>query len=285
MKRQTFRHKLGAISFAALLVLALVYISPAARAAVLQQAPAEVSTQAAPSPAQSNASSAGPSATGTPAAQAPAAETSSAKSSTELAKQSKEAAGEQQQEGQEDETAQFKRSDAVRWIAQKTGMTVQQAYITGVVFNFAVFALVIIYFSVKGLPKMFRARTVSIQQSMLEARKSSEEARRRLSEIENRLSHLDSEIAQLRASAEREAAVEEERIRAAALEDSKRIVESAEQEIAAATKAARRELTKYASGLAVSLAQKQIRVDAGADERLVGDFLRQLNNGNGKGQN
>lgn len=277
MKQQSCRHNLGTISFTALLALALVYISPAARAAMLQQSPA--SAQAASSQAQSNAPSAEPS-----SAQAPAAETSSAKSSIELAKQSKEAAGEQQ-EGQEDETAQFKRSDAVRWIAEKTGMSVQQAYITGVVFNFAVFALVIIYFSVKGLPKMFRARTVSIQQSMLEARKSSEEARRRLSEIENRLSHLDSEIAQLRASAEREAAVEEERIRAAALEDSKRIVESAEQEIAAATKAARRELTKYASGLAVSLAQKQIRVDASADERLVGDFLRQLNNGNGKGQN
>ncbi len=281
MKRQTFRNNLGAISFVALLALALVCVSPVAKAAMLQQSPAAVSAPAASRPAQSNASSA----TGTPEAQAPAAETSSTKSSPEMAKQSKEAAGEQQQEGQEDETAQFKRSDAVRWIAQKTGLTVRQAYITGVVFNFAVFALVIIYFSVKGLPKMFRARTVSIQQSMLEARKSSEEARRRLSEIENRLSHLDSEIAQLRASAEREAAVEEERIRAAALEDSKRIVESAEQEIAAATKAARRELTKYASGLAVSLAQKQIRVDASADERLVGDFLRQLNNGNGKGQN
>lgn len=260
MKQQTFFQNSRVFLLTAVMALAIAFLPSAASATMLQEAPAGTSTQAAPvSTAQNN-------------------------SNAELAKQSKEAAGERPEAQQEDETAQFKRSDAVRWIAQKTGMTVQQAYIAGVAFNFAVFALVIIWFSVKGLPKMFRARTVSIQQSMLEARKTSEDAKRRLSEIENRLSHLDSEIAQLRATAEREAAIEEERIKTAAVEDSKRIVESAEQEIAAATKAARRELTKYASGLAVSLAQKQIRVDSTADQRLMNDFLQQLTNG-GKGQN
>jgi F-type H+-transporting ATPase subunit b len=266
MNQQMVKRNQCGIVFMAALALALVFLLVPPHAAAMLQS--NVAAQA--SPAQDAHASSAPQSSAAP----------SDASSAQLAAQSKQAAGEQQ-----DETAQFKHSDAVRWIAEKTGMTMHQAYIAGVGFNFAVFAGLIIWACLKGLPKMFRSRTASIQQSMLEARKTSEEARRRLSEIENRLSHLDSEIAQLRSTAEREAGTEEERVKAAAIEESKRIVESAEQEIAAATKAARRELTKYASGLAVSLAQKQIRVDSTADQRLMNDFLEQLANGTGKGQN
>ena len=49
------------------------------------------------------------------------------------------------------------------------------------------------------------------------------------------------------ANAEKEAAAEEARIKAAAEEDARKIVESAEQEIAAAAKLARRELTDLRS--------------------------------------
>jgi len=53
-------------------------------------------------------------------------------------------------------------------------------------------------------------------------------------------------------------------------------VESAEQEIAAAARAARRELTAYAADLAVTLAKKQIHVDAATDQALVREFAQQL---------
>ena len=53
-------------------------------------------------------------------------------------------------------------------------------------------------------------------------------------------------------------------------------MESAEQEIAAAAKLARRELTNYAANLAVSLAAKQIKVDPATDQALVQDFAREL---------
>lgn len=197
----------------------------------------------------------------------------------QLAEESREAAGEQQ-----DETAQFKHSNSVLWLAKLTGLSLDHAYQVGVGLNFAVLAGVVLWFSKKGLPKMFRARTSSIQQAIQEARKASEEARTRLSDIEERLSRLGSEIAEMRASAEREAAAEEERIKAAAAEDAKRIVESAEQEITAAAKAARRELTKHAADLAVSLAQKQIHVDTATDQRLLHNFVEQLSNGDPKGQ-
>ena len=80
----------------------------------------------------------------------------------------------------------------------------------------------------------------------------------------------------MRAAGEKEAAAEEERIKAATAEDARRIVESAQQEIAAAAKAARRELTVFAADLAVSLAAKQIQVDGNTDRVLVRRFAGQL---------
>jgi len=53
-------------------------------------------------------------------------------------------------------------------------------------------------------------------------------------------------------------------------------VASAEQEIAAAAKAARRQLTAYAADLAVGLARKQIHVDPATDQALVRYFSGQL---------
>ena len=58
--------------------------------------------------------------------------------------------------------------------------------------------------------------------------------------------------------------------------DLKKIVDSAEQEIASAAKAARRQLTAFAADLAVGLARKQIHVDAGTDQALVRNFSTQL---------
>jgi F-type H+-transporting ATPase subunit b len=85
-------------------------------------------------------------------------------------------------------------------------------------------------------------------------------------------------------ASEKEGAAEEERIRAAAAEEARRISESAGQEISAATKAARRELTAYAADLAVALATKQIHVDAATDQALVRRFAKQISNDGGTGK-
>jgi len=197
------------------------------------------------------------------------AEYSAGNTGAELARESREAAG-------EDEQAQFKHSAAVQLVARLTGLSLEHAYWLCVLFNFGVMAGTILYFSKKNLPSVFRGRTASIQKAMQEARKASEEANQRLTEIETRLSRLDGEIGNMRASAEQEAAAEEARIKAAAEEDKRKIVESAEQEIAAAAKAARRELTAFAANLAVSLASKQIKVDTSTDQALVREFAREL---------
>ena len=176
----------------------------------------------------------------------------------------------------EDETTEFKQSASVAFLARITGMSLKHAYWLAVVLNFAVVSIAIFWFSKKFLPGMFGDRTAAIQKAIEEARKASADANRRLSEIEARLSKLDVEIGSMRAAAEREALAEEQRIKAAAEEDTRKIIESAEQEIAAAAKQARRELTAYAADLAVSLAQRQIHVDAAIDQVLVRSFTDQL---------
>jgi F-type H+-transporting ATPase subunit b len=204
-------------------------------------------------------------------------EHSSANANAELVKESSEGAGEDE--------AQFKHSASVQLVARLTGLSLDHAYWLCVLLNFAVIAGAILYFSKKNLPGVFRGRTASIQKAMQEARQASDEANRRLAEIETRLSKLDAEIGGMREAAEKEAVAEEARIKAAAAEDARKIVESAEQEITAAAKSARRELTAYAANLAVSLAAKQIKVDAATDQALVRGFANELGPKAGKGGN
>lgn len=189
----------------------------------------------------------------------------------QLAHETREAAGEEK-----DETEEFKQSASVRLISKWTGMDLQHAYWLCVLSNFVVIAAVIFWAGRKYLPGMLSARTAAIQKAMQEAQKASEEARRRLAEIESRLMKLDVEIGMMRDAAEKDAEAEEARIQAAAQEDARKMVEAAQQEIAVAAKAARRELTAYAADLAVGLAQKQIRVDAATDQALVRTFAGEL---------
>ena len=201
---------------------------------------------------------------------------------SQLAQESREAAGEEK--GENDA---LKKSPAVQFVSRVTGMTIQHAYWLCMVLNFAIIAVAIIWLSRMHLPGAFRSRTQSIQSAMKEAQKASEDANRRLADIELRLSKLDSEITSMQSTADQEAAAEEARIRAAAEEDRRKIVESAHQEIVAAAKAARRDLKVYAADLAVALAQRQIRVDGPTDQGLVRTFAEQLGNeknGAGKGE-
>ena len=176
----------------------------------------------------------------------------------------------------EDETTPFKHSASVKLLSRITGLSLDGAYWLAVVLNFAIVAGVVIWFSKKNLPAMFRSRTASIQKSLAEARAASDDAGRRLAEIESRLGRLGEEIGQMQATAEASAAAEEERIKTVAEEDARRIIESAQQEIAAASRTARRELTAHAADLAVTLASKQIRVDGPTDQALLRRFAKDL---------
>ncbi len=192
----------------------------------------------------------------------------------QLTRETREAAGEDKEE--KDDKAVFKQSASVHFIAKKLGISPETASLLSFLFNFGVIAGIIIWVSRKHLPAAFSARTAAIQKAMQEAQEASEEARRRLADIESRLMRLDGEIGMMRDAAEKEGAAEEARIQTAAQEEVRKMVEGAQQEIVAAGKNARRELTAYAADLAVALAQKQIRVDAATDQALLRNFAGQL---------
>lgn len=179
-------------------------------------------------------------------------------------------------EAEGDETKAFKHSGAVQWIAEKTGLSLEGAYWLCVVLNFAVIGGVVFWALKKNLPGMFRNRTASIQQAMAEAKAASEDANRRLADIESRLSRLDGEISEMRSAAEKEASAEEARVKEATAEDIRKVVDSAEQEIAAAAKSAQRDLRAYTANLVVSLAEKQIKVNPATDQSLVKNFAQGL---------
>jgi F-type H+-transporting ATPase subunit b len=171
---------------------------------------------------------------------------------------------------------EVKNSAAVRGLAHLTGLDNEKAYWLSVGLNFGIVVLVIAWLAKKNVPDIFKSRNDSIQKSIEEARKTGEEAKRRLSEVESRLSRLDAEIGQMRREAEENARAEEQRIQAEVEEERSRIVSAAEQEIAAASGSARRELKAYAAELAVELARKKIKVERDTDQMLVREFTSQL---------
>jgi F-type H+-transporting ATPase subunit b len=198
---------------------------------------------------------------------------------------SEHAAASEGEKGEEkDEHAQFTESPSVKAFGRMLGLETKQAYWASVIFNFLVLVFLGWLFSKSKVPQMFRDRSAAIQRGVEEAKKASAESAARLTEIESRLSKLDDEIASMRAQAEEDAHAEEERLRASTEEEKRKIVQSAEQEIAAASTNARRELKNLAAELAVSLAEKRLSVSENADRILIKDFASNLSSStDGKG--
>ncbi len=174
------------------------------------------------------------------------------------------------------DNAQFKNSASLQWMARKLRVSTATAYGLSIVLNFFTIVAVVVLLLRSKLPALFRNRTRVIRQSLDEARKASAEAQQRLSATESRLDKLQAEIAEMQSAADQESKAEEERIRVAAGGEKRRIVEAAEQEIAAAVSLAKRDFKAYAAGLAVTLAANSIQVDASTDEALLRSFVDQL---------
>ena len=223
--------------------------------------------------AQQQSSASTPSKAEQPAPQNPNSQQTSESPGQQLAHESKEAA-----EGND----QFKHSPSVRWISSKLGISPEAEYWVLYSIDFLIIALALGWIWKKNIPGAFQARTAAIRKTMEEAQAASADANRRLNEIESRLAKLDQEIAQMRSTAETEAAAEESRIRAAAEEESVRIVEGAKAEIESSSRLAQRELKAYAADLAITLAGQRIQVDPKTDRALVQKFSRELATSDGR---
>ena len=188
-------------------------------------------------------------------------------------------------EQEQDENDAYRKSPMVEKLGSMMGMNKDQAAIAFEVFNFALLAIALGYGLAKFLPKAIRNRNTAIQKHLVDARTATEEARVRLSSVEERLSKLDGEIAAMRTTADQNAAGEEQRLKASLEEETKKILASADQEIAAATLHARKLLQQQAAELAIEQAARKLVVTAETDRLLVQHFAQQLADNGKKGQN
>jgi len=175
-----------------------------------------------------------------------------------------------------DENDAYLHSPAVRKLGAVIGLNAEQAATAFTVANFLVLAVLVGWFLLKTLPKTFRDRTSAIQKDLVDARTATEVANARLSGVEERLSKLDEQIAAMRAQAEKDSLLDEQRIKASVEEDKQKVLAAAEQEIVAATALAQRQLQQYAAELAIDQAARKLVVTAETDRLLVQDFARRL---------
>ena len=148
----------------------------------------------------------------------------------------------------------------------------------GIVFHWFNFALIlggIGYLGKKYMAPFFDQRGKAIREEMEHSAQAMAEATQRLSSIEDKLQRLDEEIQELRRTALQEAVSERARIAEATKAEADKIVRAAEQEIASAAKAARRELQIYTADLAIGLAGRRIQetITPAAEKRIFRSFL------------
>ncbi len=184
------------------------------------------------------------------------------------------------------ENYMYKHSAIVKTLGAKLGMNPDQAATVFEVTNFVLLAVLVGLFLARSLPKKFRNRTGVIQKHLVDARMATEEAAARMNSVEDRLSKLDGQIVSMRAQAETDFLAEGRRFKAAVEDEKQKIVAAAEQDIAAATSQARREIQRFAADLAIDQAAKKLVVTAETDRLLVQSFARRLMAGDNKeGQN
>ena len=150
--------------------------------------------------------------------------------------------------------------------------------------NFLLIGAGVWYLGKKFAVPMFAERTRDIQESMQTSARAMAEASQRLAGIEGKLQRLDEEIQDIRETARRDAAAEQARMEELARAEGGKIAAAAEQEIATAAKAARRELQRYSAELAVGLAEKRIRetISLDAEKRILRSFVSDLGDGGGR---
>jgi F-type H+-transporting ATPase subunit b len=186
-------------------------------------------------------------------------------------------------EQEKDENDEYRHSASVRALGAKLGMNAEQAATAFTVANFIVLVVLVGWFLLKTLPKTFRNRNTAIQKHLVDARTATEEASARLNSVESRLAKLDEQIAAMRTQAEKDSAQDEQRIKASVEDEKQKILTSAEQEIAAATVQARKQLQQYAAELAIEQAARRLVVTAETDRLLVQSFARRLAGDDSKG--
>jgi F-type H+-transporting ATPase subunit b len=146
------------------------------------------------------------------------------------------------------------------------------------VVNFLILAGLLGWLIRKHAGPFFAERSQSIVQDIADSRRKLAESEARANVIEERLARLGLDVEELKTKARAEMALEHERIESETDARVKKVFLLAEQEMVAATKAARTELKAYTAQLAVDLAEKKIisHMTPDLQRSLLGAFVRHL---------
>ena len=130
----------------------------------------------------------------------------------------------------------------------------------------------------KVLPPVFRRKADNISAAITKAAVAKAHAERKLQEAVARMANLEKEVAEFRASAQKEALAELERLKAATTGDIEKIGIAARAEIAAAERAARVELKSLAARLAVDGAESLVakQMTPAVQEAMINSFVQSL---------
>ena len=144
--------------------------------------------------------------------------------------------------------------------------------------HFAILAGLLYWLFGKFLPSKFRRNADNIGSAITKATAAKVEAERKLQEAVTRMGNLEREIAEFRVQAQRDAAAEVERLRAATVLDVEKIRAAAKAEIEAAERAARVELKELAAKLAVDDAEALVakQMTPAVQEAMISSFVQSL---------
>jgi F-type H+-transporting ATPase subunit b len=144
--------------------------------------------------------------------------------------------------------------------------------------NFAIVAGLAAWVFLKLTPPFFWKNSENIGSAMTKATTAKAEADQQLREADEKLARLEQEVAQLRATAQREATAEAERLQAITQSDIQKVGLAGKAEIEAAERAARLELKAIAANLAVDGAEALLakELTPKAQESLVAGFVKSL---------
>jgi len=152
---------------------------------------------------------------------------------------------------------------------------------TGLAFRWLNFLIVfgsVGYLIAKHGGGFFRANAKAIAASIHEATAAKVEAERELSEVEAKVSNLGQEIAHQRVAAQRDWAVESERLRASGLAEIEKIKQAAAGELTASERAAQQQLREIAASMAVQRAAAIVSAQMNTEvrARIFDSFLGEL---------
>jgi F-type H+-transporting ATPase subunit b len=170
-------------------------------------------------------------------------------------------------------------SAAATFAAEEGGSpTKHSAEMTFKWIHFAILAGLLYWIFGKLLPPVFRRNADNISSAITKATAAKVEAERKLQEAATKMGSLEREIAEFRVQAQRDAAAEVERLRAATVLDVEKIRAAAKAEIEAAERAARVELKELAARLAVDSAESLVakQMTPAVQEATISSFVQSL---------